>query len=152
MAGRFDALMRYACLRLGRRLGAEVTPALSRRDVAEPTLRTQALVSQLSTTGTLTGGIKIPGAVGAMQVTADLRAARVICHVDVDAPKSGKPTTRVNWLVRQLKDAPETTRLEAFVIHGRGDGTAGLLRQVRVDPSTLINDPTKEPLPKTSSP
>ncbi|BCB86259.1 stress response protein [Phytohabitans suffuscus] len=144
VAGRFDALMRYACLRLGRRLGAEVTPALSRRDVAEPSLRTQALVSQLSATGTMTGGIKIPGAVGAMQVTADLRAGRVVCHVDVDAPKSGKPTTRVNWLVRQLKDAPETTRLEAFVMHGRGDGTAGLLRQVRADPSALISDPSKE--------
>ncbi|GAA4438905.1 stress response protein [Phytohabitans houttuyneae] len=144
VAGRFDALMRYACLRLGRRLGAEVTPALSRRDLAEPSLRTQTLVSQLSTTGAMTGGIKIPGAVGAMQVTADLRAGRVICHVDVDAPRSGKPTTRVNWLVRQLKDAPETTRVEAFVMHSRGDGTAGLLRQVRADPATLISDPAKE--------
>jgi hypothetical protein len=144
VAGRFDALMRYACLRLGRRLGSEVTPALSRRDVAEPTLRTQALVGQVSTTGVMTAGIKIPGAVGAMQVTADLRAGQIICHVDVDAPKSGKPTTRVNWLVRQLKDAPETTRIEAFVMHGRGDGTAGLLRQVRIDPSTLISDPTRE--------
>lgn len=144
VAGRFDALTRYACLRLGRRLGAEVTPALSRRDVAEPTLRTQALAGQLSTTGAMTGGIKIPGAVGAMQVTADLRAGQIICHVDVEAPKSGKPTTRVNWLVRQLKDAPENTRIEAFVMHGRGDGTAGLLRQVREDPSTLISDPSRE--------
>jgi hypothetical protein len=144
VAGRFDALVRYACLRLGRRLGAEVTPALSRRDVAEPTGRMQALVSQLSTTGVMTGGIKIPGAVGAMQVTADLRAGQVICHVDVEAPKSGKPTTRVNWLARQLQDAPDNTRLEAFVMHGRGEGTAGLLRQVRVDPSTLIIDPAKE--------
>ncbi|MGN9913209.1 stress response protein [Phytohabitans sp. LJ34] len=144
VAGRFDALTRYACLRLGRRLGAEVTPALSRRDVAEPALRTQALAGQLSATGAMTGGIKIPGAVGAMQVTADLRAGQIICHVDVEAPKSGKPTTRVNWLVRQLKDAPENTRLEAFVMHGRGEGTAGLLRQVREDPSTLISDPTRE--------
>jgi hypothetical protein len=79
-----------------------------------------------------------------MQVTADLRAGQVICHVEVEAPKSGKPTTRVNWLVRQLKEAPDNTRIEAFVMHSRGDGTAGLLRQVRVDPGTLISDPTKE--------
>lgn len=144
VAARFDALVRYACLRLGRRLGAEVAPALNRRELADPALRSQALGAQLVSTGTMTGSIKIPGAVGALQVTADLRAAQVICHVDVDAPRAGRPATRVNWLVRQLKDAPDTTRVEAFVMHARGAGTAELLRQVRLDPAVLIGDPTKE--------
>jgi hypothetical protein len=144
VAGRFDALMRYASLRLGRRLGAEVTPALSRRDIADPALRTQALVGQLCSSGTMTGGIKIPGAVGPMQVTVDLRAGQVICHVDVDAPQTGRPTTRVNWLVRQLKDAPNATRVEAFVVHSRGNGTAELLGRVRADPTILISDPSRE--------
>ena len=54
----------------------------------------------------MTGGIKIPGAVGALHVTGDLRAGQITCHVDVDAPRTGKPTTRVNWLVRQLNDSP----------------------------------------------
>lgn len=144
VAARFDALIRYACLRLGRRLGAEVTPALSRRELADPTLRSQALVGQLVDTGTMTGSIKIPGAVGPLQVTADLRAAQIICHVDVDAPRAGRPTTRVNWLVRQLKDAPDAIRVEAFAMHARGAGTAELLRQVRSDPAVLISDPAKE--------
>lgn len=144
VAGRFDALIRYACLRLGRRLGTEVTPALSRRDLAEPAARTQALVHQLTTTGTLTGSIKIPGSVGSLQVMADLRAGQIVCHVDVDAPRAGRATTRVNWLVRQLKDAPETIRVEAFALHARGGGAVDLLRQVRVDPTTLISDPTRE--------
>lgn len=144
VAGRFDALVRYACLRLGRRLGAEVTPVLSRRDVTDPALRTQALIGQLSSTGAMTGGVKIPGAIGPMHVTADLRAGQIICHVDVDAPRTGRPTTRVNWLVRQLKDAPDATRVEAFVMHARGDGTAELLRQVRADPTVLISDPGRE--------
>ncbi|MEV4727372.1 stress response protein [Micromonospora humida] len=144
VAGRFDALIRYACLRLGRQLGTEVTPALSRRDLADPAGRTQSLVNQLVTTGSLTGSIRIPGAVGTLQVTADLRAGQVLCHVDVDAPRSGRPTTRVNWLVRQLKDAPDTVRIEAFAMHARGGGATDLLRRVREEPTTLIADPSRE--------
>jgi hypothetical protein len=144
IASRFDALIRYTCLRLGRRLGAEVTPALNRRELADPAQRSQALVAQLVSTGTVTGSVKIPGAIGVLHVTADLRAAQVICHIDVDAPRTGRPTTRVNWLVRQLNDAPDITRVEAFAMHARGAGTADLLRRVREDASVLISDPTRE--------
>ncbi|RQX00383.1 stress response protein [Micromonospora inaquosa] len=144
VVGRFDALIRYACLRLGRQLGTDVTPALSRRELTDPAARSQALVNQLSTTGTLTGSIRIPGAVGPLQVMADLRAGQIVCHVDVDAPRTGRPTTRVNWLIRQLKDAPDTVRIEAFVMHARGGGATDLLRQVRTEPMTLIIDPTRE--------
>ena len=144
VAGRFDALVRYAGLKLGRRLGTEVTPSLSRRELAEPAVRTQTLVNQLASTGTMTAGLKIPGAVGPLHVTADLRAGRIICHVDIDAPHEGKPTTRVNWLVRQLRDAPDTLRVEAFAMHSRGPGNAELLRAVRTDPRILLADATKE--------
>ena len=43
VAARFDALMRYVSLRLGRRLGTDVTPVLSRRETADPALRAQAV-------------------------------------------------------------------------------------------------------------
>ncbi|MFT7839564.1 hypothetical protein Q5530_25760 [Saccharothrix sp. BKS2] len=144
VAVRFDALIRFACLQLGRRLGAEVTPALTRKELAEPQLRVTSQVGQLVSDGRLTGGIRIPGTVGTLQVTADLRAGRVVCHVDFDGPREGRPTTRVNWLVRQLKDAPETVRLEAFTLHGRGAGASELLRVVRTDPAVLVVDPAKE--------
>jgi hypothetical protein len=144
VAGRFDALVRFAGLKLGRQLGTEVIPALNRRELAEPATRTQALVTQLSTTGTMTAALRIPGAVGALFVTADLRAAKIICHVDVDAPREGRPTTRVNWLVRQLKNAPETVRLESFAAYARGSGNAELLGVVRENPALLVVDPGKE--------
>jgi hypothetical protein len=98
----------------------------------------------LCQTGTLSGAIRIPDTVGQLVVTADLRAAKVTCHVDVDAPREGRATTRVNWLVRQLKNAPDATRVEAFVAHARGSQTAELLATVREDPSSLIVDPAKE--------
>ncbi|WHT21076.1 hypothetical protein N8J89_08420 [Crossiella sp. CA-258035] len=144
VALRFDALLRFAGLQLGRRLGAEVVPALSRRELAEPQLRVQGQVAQLVNGGTFSGGIRIPDTVGTLRVTADLRANQVCCQVEVDAPREGRPATRVNWLVRQLKDAPEQVRLESFALHARGAGAAELLRAVRLDPAVLIEDPKKE--------
>jgi hypothetical protein len=141
---RFDALLRFVGLQLGRRLGTEVVPALSRKELAEPQLRVQSQVAELAGAGTLSGGIRVPGAVGTLRVVADLRAAKVSCHVDVDAPREGRPTTRVNWLTRQLKTAPEGIRIEAFTRHGRGAGACELLNSVRNDPSALVLDPQKE--------
>ena len=51
VAGRFDALIRFTCLLLGRRLGTEVAPALNRRDLTDPTQRTQTLITQLTSIG-----------------------------------------------------------------------------------------------------
>jgi hypothetical protein len=144
VAARFDALLRYTSLRLGRTLGTEVTPLVSRKETADPALRTTALVDGLCKEGRLTGAIRIPNAVAPLSVELDLRAGRITCWVDLDAPKEGRPATRVNWLVRQLKAAPEGLRLEAFASHGRGASTAALLKDVRDSPAALIADPAKE--------
>jgi hypothetical protein len=144
VALRFDALLRFACLQLGRRLGTEVTPALSRKELADPQGRVAKQVAQLVAEGRLSGGVQIPGTVGTVHVIADLRAGRVLCHVDLDAPKEGRPTTRINWLIRQLKDAPGSLRLEAFALHGRGAGASELLAFVRENPGVLLVDPQKE--------
>jgi len=143
VASRFDALIRYACLRLGRQLGTEVTPALTRQELGDPRLRTSSLVGTLVADGTMAASIRIPHAVSNLTVVADLRGSRITCAFDIDAPNEGRPTTRVNWLLRQLKEAPETTRVEAFARRSR-DGAAELLRVVRDDPGRLIPDPTKE--------
>ena len=144
VAGRFDALLRFASLSLGRKLGTEVTPVLSRRELADPALRTQALVTELAAHGVLNGAIRIPAAVGDISVAVDLRAGTVTCQVVIDAPREGRPTTRVNWLLRQLKAAPDGVRIEAHAAHARGAGATDLLRAVREDPTLLIQDPTKE--------
>jgi len=144
VAARWDALLRFASLQLGRKLGEEVVPVLSKKELAEPVLRSQALVSSLAAEGKLSGSIRIPHAIGPIAVTADLRAGQIICHVDIDAPREGRPTTRVKWLLRQIADAPESTRIEAFHARTRGAGTAELLRDVRENPLLLVGDATKE--------
>ncbi|MBT0773806.1 DUF2510 domain-containing protein [Kineosporia sp. J2-2] len=144
VANRFDALLRFAGLKLGRRLGTDVVPLRTRKEQADPALRAAGLVSTLASSGTLTGVLRIPQAVGALTVTTDLRAGRVICHIDVEAPRVGRPVTRVNWLVRQLGSAPDTLRVEVFTAHTRASVSAELLGRVRAEPDRLVLDPSRE--------
>ncbi len=144
VVGRFDALLRFSGLQLGRQLGRQVAPVLSRKEMAEPALRARTLADLLSKDGVLVGVLRVPDTAGDLVVTADLRSSQLTCHVDVEAPREGKPTTRVNWLVRQLKNAPPNVRIEAFVAHARGASTAELLGTVRDNPACLIADPTRE--------
>ena len=144
VVSRFDALLRYASLRLGQRLGTDVTQVLTRREFAEPSTRADAQLASLADTGELTGAIRIPNTVAPITVTADLRANRITCHIDVDAPQDGRPTTRVNWLVRQLKEARADVRIEASLIRARGASAAELLGGVRENPKLLVTNPTRE--------
>jgi len=144
VVARFDALLRYASLRLGRQLGTDVLPVLSRKELAEPALRAHSLLTNMVSTGELSGAIRIPHAVAAINIVADLRAGRITCYADIDAPKEGRPTTRVNWLVRQLRAAPNGVRLEAFAANARGAGATELLGKVREDASVLIADPKRD--------
>lgn len=144
VVARWDALLQFASLELGRDLGQEVTPVLSRKEVADPALRAQSLSEQLTSTGTLTGAIKIPHAAGPIVVTADVRSGQITCHLDIAAPDEGRPTTRVKWLTRQLDGASNSVRIEAFVAHARGPGATELLGAVKSDPSILILDPKRE--------
>lgn len=144
VASRWDQLMRYACLRLGRQLGVEVQPVLSRKELADPAARAQALLDALVSRGTLDGSLRIPNAVGPISLGADLRAGRLSAAVDIDAPREGKQQTRVNWLVRQLKGAPDGLRVDCFALHARGASTSELLKVIRENPAVLVNDPKRE--------
>ncbi|WP_169079966.1 hypothetical protein [Microcella alkalica] len=137
VASRFDALLRFAGLRLGRQLGSEVLPALNRAEAADPKARSTRLVAELVRDGQLRGGLRIPGAVSDLAVVADLRAGTITASFELDAPKEGRPTTRVNWLVRQLKDAPPSVRIEATPVRS-SSGPAALLGAVRETPTLLV--------------
>jgi hypothetical protein len=144
VAARFDALLRYASLRLGRRLGTDVTPQLTRQESANPSLRTSNLTAVLAGEGALRGSIRIPDAVSPIYVEADLRAKQVTCVAEVDAPDSTRQLTRVNWILRQLKSARPDVRVEAVIARSRTAGNAELLSVLREDPSLLIQDPQRE--------
>lgn len=143
VVSRWEQLLRFAALRLGRELGANVDVQLTRREQAEPALRFAAQTQSLVSHGILSGTLRIPDAVAPIDVSSDLRAGRVTISVDVDAPRDGRAATRVNWLTRQLRDAPDGLRIDAFVAGAR-TSTSELLRTVREDPAVLIADAKRE--------
>ena len=135
VAGRFEALLRFTALQLGTRLGTDVTVVHSRKELTDPSSRISSQVTSLVEHGRLQGALRIPNAVGPIDITVDLRARLVVCSVDIDANKEGRPTTKVNWLVRQLKQTNDRARLECNVMNQRGNGASDLLGRVREIPN-----------------
>jgi hypothetical protein len=143
VVSRWEQLLRFAALRLGRELGADVQVQMTRREAAEPALRFAAQSQSLVGSGLLLGSLRIPDAVAPVDISADLRAGRIIVSIDVDAPREGRAATRVNWLLRQLRDAPDGLRIDAYT-SGSRSSTSELLRVVRENPGVLISDPKRD--------
>jgi hypothetical protein len=136
--------MQYLCLYFGRELGLKVTQVLSRRELIDPNIRKQYLIKQLVDSGSLDGSLRIPRAVGDIILSASLRGRTVSASVKIDAPAEGKPRTRINWLLRQLREAPPQTRIEALFVGGRLS-VSGRLSDVTEDPDRLLpQDRSKE--------
>lgn len=143
VAAYFQALLRFISLRLGMRLGTEVTQVISRSARDSPENYTQELGNGLIDRGTIVGAVAIPDAVGHVNVETDLRSRQITCWIDVPAPQEGRPVTRVNWLLRQLKKSRADLRIESFVVRGRGVSAAELIAEVREDPQLLVQDKTR---------
>jgi hypothetical protein len=143
VVSRWEQLLRFAALRLGRELGADVHVVLSRKEAAEPATRFAAQAQSLVSHGVLYGALRISDAIAPVAVVADLRANRVTVSADIDAPRDGRAATRVNWLVRQMKDAPDGLRVDAFV-QGARSSSSDLLRSIRENPAVIIDDPKRE--------
>jgi hypothetical protein len=139
----WEQLLRFAALRLARELGADVGVLLTRKELSDPAIRHAALVESLCQEHSLYGQLRIADAAAPLNVLADLSGGRISVSIDVSAPKDGRATTRVNWLTRQLHDAPDGLRVEAFATGSR-TSTSKLLKEVREDPSALIEEPQRE--------
>jgi len=82
-------------------------------------------------------------------VTASRRVAlarQVHTDVALDAPREGRPSSRINWLLRQLKGVPDDLRIEVRFA-GVRETTSELLRDAREYPQRLLSasDSKREP-------
>jgi hypothetical protein len=139
---RWEQLLQFTALRMGRELGADVQVLLSRKEASDPTLRLAGQSAELVERGRLTGSLRVPQAIGDIGVVADLRAGRIHVFVDVDAPAEGRQATKVNWLLRQLKDAPAQLRIDSWSQMSR-TSMSELLSTAREQPERLIEDSKK---------
>jgi hypothetical protein len=141
---RYEQLMSFAAMRLSRELGVEVRPALSRNDMNDPVRRLQSAVTVLAERGVLSGGLRVPNAAASIEVSTDLRAGRIRCSMTVDSPAAGKSTTRLNWLLRQLRDSKGQICVETVAVRQRGKGPVRTLAELRENPKLAIEDPARE--------
>lgn len=144
VAERWEQFLQYLCLGLSQDLGRDVRIVGGRKDTSDS--RVEAQVKRLASDGALTGAVKVPDAVGPLEVRAELGARQVRTSVTLEAPKDGRPLTRVNWLLRQLKDAPADLRIDtAFA--GARETSSELLGKARESPHVLLSqtDAKREP-------
>lgn len=144
VAERWEQFTQYLCLGLSQDLGGSVTSPRPRAQTIAG--RLDELSKSLATDGCLDAVIRVPNAVGDLRLRADLRARRTLTSVTVEAPRGGRVTSRLNWLLRQLGEASDDLRVEVVYPSAR-ETTGALLGQVREQPERLLYppDPKREP-------
>ena len=101
----------------------------------------QALVIE---TGVLSGGLRVPNAAAPIEVITDLRAGRIRCSMTVDSPTTGRPATRLNWLLRQLRESKGQVCVEVIAARHRGKGPVRTLAELRENPKHALDDQARE--------
>ncbi len=135
VAQSWEAFVEYMSLRLRQRLGRRVEPIYSRSSTRRSRLEDHA--ESLGKHGWMEATIKVPDAVAPISVTADLGARQVTTSSRVRAPQDGRSKTRINWLIRQLKDAPDDVRITSKFAR-TSKTTSLLINDVRDNPTALL--------------
>jgi len=143
VAGKWEELVSFAALRLGRKIGADVQEILSAKERKDLSLRITSIVDAMVGKGLMPGAIRIPNTIGDILFIADLKAQQIIASVSIQAPTTGREITKINWLLRQLKAAHPEMRIESWARRSRSS-MADLLTNVRKTPSLLIPADNRE--------
>ena len=151
VAGKWEEFVSFVALRLGRKLGADVQEVLAAKERKDLSIRIANIVDAMVTQGLMPGAIRIPNTVGDITLNADLRAQQIVASVTVRAPKTGRPTTRINWLLRQLKTSSPNVRLDSWGTRSR-TSMSDLLGNVRSNSELLVPVDKREIMSFTVSP
>jgi hypothetical protein len=97
--------------------------------------------------GRLMASMRVPDAAGPLDLEADLRGRRFRTSVVVTAPRDGRPTTRINWMLRQLAAVRDDVLVEVRYPNQK-EPTSTTLKDARVKPERLLYaaDPKREPM------
>lgn len=145
VAARWEQFVEYLCLHLSQELGVDVKHLKPRGKSAEE--RVADATKELADSGVLVRSIRVPEAVGPITISADLRARLVTTSVEIDSPKDKKrPKAKVNWILRQVKDAPDDLRIDVRFASTR-QTSSELLGDCRENPERLLmsDDQAREP-------
>lgn len=136
----FDQLVRHIGHDLSCLLGVEVQPVFPRNRV-DSTSRIQ----QLTDSGVLFGSLRVPGAVGPLTLSMDLRTDKVSCSTSVDAARTTRSVTAIKQLMRQIPDAPDTLLVGASTTNRSTGSRSVEMKTLRADPTVLVDADGKPP-------
>nr|WP_221481699.1 MULTISPECIES: TerD family protein [Actinomadura] len=137
VAESWEKLIRQLCLRLSGGTGTGVAPVLRRRRDGDASVRRLQTVTSLVETGRMSAEIRMPTAGGPVLLEADLRTGQIETTVEIPAADRARPLTRVQWLLRQLNEAPPELRVEALT-PGHKTGPCELLANLTSEPGILV--------------
>ena len=111
IVSRFESLIRYAAMTLSARLGVSVKEVVPRSAKDDYKKHLQISGLNLIQNQELAGEIFIPGAAANLLIRAHLGSELIHVRFTVAAPSEGRNKARLNWLLRQIKDAPARTSI-----------------------------------------
>ncbi|GJM38282.1 MAG: hypothetical protein DHS20C19_16490 [Acidimicrobiales bacterium] len=142
IAQRWDQLLGYVSLKLGSEIGEDVVELVPRAQQNDPTLRTKYFVESMASSALLDGKLRIPNTIGDIDILVDIKARQIETSASFAAPSDKQAKARVTWLLRQLKDCPDSLVVEAYPKNS-SNGSAAALGSLRDDPAIIIDDPKK---------
>jgi hypothetical protein len=141
---RWEQFIDYLALGLSQDLGRDVQPVRPRKQTL--TERLDSVAHDLAANGALLGAVRVPDAVASVALEADLRTRQLTVSVNVEAPREGRPAARINWMLKQLSEAPAGLRITVGLANTH-ETTSLLLSESREAPHRLLSptDPKREP-------
>ncbi|QKG27151.1 stress response protein, TerZ- and CABP1 [Actinomadura verrucosospora] len=143
VAESWEKLLRQLCLRLSGQTGLTIAPVLRKRRDGDASVRRLQTVTSLVETGRMSAEIRIPNAGGPILLEADLRTGQIETTVEIPAAARARSLTRVQWLLRQLGQAPPELRIEALTA-GHSTGPCDLLKNLIAEPGLLVPDDAEQ--------
>jgi hypothetical protein len=127
--------VRDLTLILSRQIGVEVQAKLPRSHALDQVVRAKADAAQLTEAQCLTAILGIPDAAAPIELSVDIGKRTISASMMLRAPSDKKSTkARLNWLLRQLKTAPEKDLYIRLHWPGRGAHTQHTLAELRENP------------------
>ncbi len=125
-------------LRMSRIVGCDIQTKLSRVHTKDADARLRDELDFLCSKGVLEAVLHVPNAASDLRLIADLRARALRVSMELDAPKDKRTNkARLNWLLRQLMDAPGEDVSLRVKWASRAADSVYLLEDIREDPERI---------------
>jgi hypothetical protein len=133
-------------LRLSQHLATNVALRIARSHANDADKRFKDDCASLSESSKLEAEYVVPNAASNLMVCVDLGKQTISAGMEVDAPKDRqRGTARVNWLLRQLKEAEGDRLFVRIVWPSRAQDTICRLTDLRNDPGVIVGNAALPP-------